>query len=136
LSDEVDPRAEIAEHLYGAISAGDLDEAVRWAHPEIVLDWTRSRGPYKGMYEGHEGAREFVDEAITAFRDVEYFTDEWLTAGERLIRVGGIRAVGRSSGVEIEGHGAQIFEFADGLVKRVTLFQTKEEALAAAAAAN
>ena len=48
------------------------------------------------------------------------------------MRVGGIRGKGRASGVEISGKGAQIFEFADRLVKRVTLYQTKEEALAAA----
>ena len=53
-------------------------------------------------------------------------------AGERLVRVGGIRGKGRASGVEISGKGAQIFEFADRLVKRFTLYQTKEEALAAA----
>ena len=39
-------------------------------------------------------------------------------AGERLVRVGGIRGKGRASGVEISGKGAQIFEFADRLVKR------------------
>jgi ketosteroid isomerase-like protein len=128
-----DPRVEVAEHLYGAISAGDLEEAMRWAHPEIVLDWSRSRGPYHGVYVGHEGAREFVNEATSAFRDIEYFTDQWIRAGDQLVRVGGIRGVGRGSGVEIIGRGAQIFEFADGLVKRVILYQTKEEALAAAA---
>jgi hypothetical protein len=108
-----------------------MEEALRWAHPEIALDWSRSRGPYQGIYKGHEGAGEFVSEAITVFRDVEYFTEEWIPAGKRLVRVGGIRGVGRGSGVEISGRGAQIFEFADGLVKRVTLFQSRDEALAA-----
>jgi ketosteroid isomerase-like protein len=132
LSDgDVDPRIKVAEHLYGAIAAGDLDEAFRWAHPDIILDWSRSRGPYQGTYEGHQGAKDFVTEAITVFRDVEYFTEEWIPVEERLVRVGGLRGVGRSSGVEISGRGAQIFEFADGLVSRVTLYQTREEALAA-----
>ena len=34
---------------------------------------------------------------------------------------------------EISGRGAQVLEFADGLVTRVTLYQSKEEAFAAAA---
>ena len=129
-----DPRIEVAEHLYKAIGAGDLDRALKWIHPEIVLDWTRSRGPYMGLYEGPEGARAFATEATSAFREIEYVTEEWISIGEVLVRVGGVRGVGRASGAEISGHGAQIFEFDGELVKRVTLFQTKEEALAAAGA--
>jgi ketosteroid isomerase-like protein len=129
-----DPRIGIAEHLYTAIAAGEIEEALRWAHPEIVLDWSRSRGPYQGVYERHEGARDFIREAVAVFRDVEYFTDDWIEAGDRLVRIGGIRGIGRQSGVEISGRGSQIFEFENGLVRRVTLFQSPDEALAAAGA--
>ena len=132
MSEAPDPRIEIAEHLYRSIAAGDLDQALKWAHPEIVLDWTRSRGPYMGLYEGAEGAKAFATEATSAFREIEYVTEEWILVGEALVRVGGLRGVGRASGIEISGHGAQIFEFENRLVKRVTLFQTKEEALTAA----
>jgi len=101
-------------------------------HPDVVLDWSRSRAPYQGVYEGHAGAQELVRETIDAFRDIEYFADEWIPVGERLVRVGGIRGVGRSSGVEFSGRGSQVYEFEDGLVRRVTIYQSKEEALAAA----
>jgi len=129
-----DARIGIVEHLYEAISAGDVEEALRSAHPEIVLDWSRSRGPYRGLYEGHSGARDFIEEVNAAFREVEYFTDEWIPVGALLVRDGGLRGVGRQSGVEISARGCQIFEFSDGLVRRVTLYQSKEEALAAARA--
>jgi uncharacterized protein len=134
LSDEPeDPRIRVAEQLYVAISAGDLEGALEFTHPDVVLDWSRSRGPYQGFYEGRAGAHEFVTEVIAVFREVEYFADEWIPAGDRLVRVGGVRGVGRGSGIEISGRGAQVFEFSDGLVRRVTLYQGKEEALAAAA---
>ncbi len=129
-----DPRIGVAEQLYAAIESGDLEAALEFTHPDVDLDWTRSKGPYQGSYEGHAGAHEFVTEVITVFREVEYFAEEWIPVGERLVRVGGVRVVGRGSGIEISGRGAQVFEFDDGLVRRVTLYQSKKEALAAAAA--
>ncbi len=129
-----DPPIRVAEQLYAAIGAGDLEAAVGFTKPDVVLDWSRSKGPYQGSYEGHAGTHEFVTEVITVFREVEYFTEEWIPVGERLVRVGGVRGFGRGSGIEISGRGAQVFEFAAGLVRQVTLYQSKEEALAAAAA--
>jgi hypothetical protein len=42
-----------------------------------------------------------------------------------------MRARGHASGIEIEASGAQVFEFRDGLLWRATMYQSKEEALAA-----
>jgi ketosteroid isomerase-like protein len=131
---EGDPRIELAERALKVLAAGDSAAAVRYMHPDVVLDWSRSRAPYHGVYEGHAGAQELIGETIAAFREIEYFADEWIPVGERLVRVGGIRGVGRASGVEFSGRGAQVYEFEGELVSRVTLYQGKEEALAAAGA--
>jgi hypothetical protein len=39
-----------------------------------------------------------------------------------------MRARGRGSGVEVEGHGAQLWTARDGLLARMRLFQSREEA--------
>jgi len=103
-------------------------------HPDIVFDWSRSNSPYARVYEGRAAVRDLLEEIREAFEDLEYFTEEWIDAGERLIRVGGVRGRGRSSGAEVAMVGAQVVEFSGILAMRVTLFQTTEEAIAAAGA--
>jgi ketosteroid isomerase-like protein len=100
-------------------------------HPDGVADWSRSRGPFRGVYRGRQEVLAFFAEVDEAWDEVEYFHTELIPIGERVVRVGGMRARGRGSGVEIEASGAQVFEFRDGMVWRVTLYQDRDEALAA-----
>jgi ketosteroid isomerase-like protein len=126
-----DPRVAALEQGYAALTAGDIEAAIVGMHPEIVFDWSRSNSPYQGIYEGHEAVRSLIEDIRDAFAELEYFTEEWVDAGARLIRVGGVRGRGRGSGAEVAMVGAQVIEFSDGLPARVTLYQTKDEALAA-----
>jgi ketosteroid isomerase-like protein len=128
-----DPRVELILRLYSAASAEELDRYLETTHPDGVADWSRSRGPYKGVYRGRDEVLRFFSAIREAWGEFEYFHDELIDAGpERIVRVGGIRARGRGSGIQIEASGAQLFEFKDGLIWRVTLYQDRAEALAAA----
>ena len=126
-----DPRIAAAEANYAALAVGDLDQGLSNLHPDVVFDWSRSNSPYAGVYEGREAVRGLIEGIREAFEDLEYFTDEWIDAGERLIRVGGVRGRGRGSGAPVEMAGAQVVEYSGVLATRVTLFQGKREALAA-----
>jgi ketosteroid isomerase-like protein len=128
-----DPRIAKAEEAYAALNAGDVDGAIERMDPDVVFDWSRSKSPYRGVYEGREAVRRLFEELRESFEEMEYKTVEWIPAGERLVRVGGVRGRGRGSGVEVAMEGGQVIEFADGLASRVTLYQTAEEALAAVA---
>jgi hypothetical protein len=66
------------------------------------------------------------------FDEVQFVTEDWIPAGERLVRIGGVRGRGRGSGVEVAMVGGQVIEFTDGPASRVTRYQTAEEALEAA----
>jgi ketosteroid isomerase-like protein len=128
-----DPRVVAAEATYSALTAGDIDGAMEGFAQDVVFDWSRSNSPYQGVYEGRDAVRRLVEDLRDAFEGLEYFTEEWINAGERLIRVGGVRGRGRGSGAEVRMVGAQVIEFRDGLATSVTLYQDREEALAAVA---
>ena len=50
---------------------------------------------------------------------------------DQVLVVANMRGTGRASGLEIEARGASVVEVRDGSLVRVTLFQTKAEALRA-----
>jgi ketosteroid isomerase-like protein len=127
-----DPRVELVMRTFSRGSRDDFGWLADATHPDGLADWSRSRGPYRGIYRGRDEVLGFFRGTREAWEDVEYFHDEMLDAGQdRIIRVGGMRARGKGSGVAVEAAGAQLFEFKDGLIWRVTLYQSKEEAVAA-----
>jgi hypothetical protein len=66
---------------------------------------------------------------LEAWSDVEWFANEYVDAGDTVIRIGGIRVLGRGSGIEIDAAGAQVWEFRDGIAVAVRQCQSKEQAL-------
>jgi ketosteroid isomerase-like protein len=100
--------------------------------PEAVLDWTASRGPYRGVYRGHAEIRRFWQAFLEAW-------DEWATEiqetievdPETVICVTRVRARGKGSGVLIDAHGAGVWSVRNGKVTRAKLFQSKADALEA-----
>jgi hypothetical protein len=117
-----DPRVQLILRVYSAASAEQVDEYLDTTHPDGVADWSRSRGPYKGVYRGRDEVVRFFAAVREAWGEFEYFHDELIDAGP-----GGGEAESRS-----RPQGAQLFEFKDGLIWRVTLYQDRAEALAAA----
>ncbi len=126
-----DSRVELIKAFYDAGGRGDFDAGWEMVHPDVIFDWSRSRGPQQGVYRGREEARRFLETIEEAWTELEWFHTELIPCKRGIIRVGGMRAKGRASGVAIEAAGAQLIEVDGGRISRVTLYQSKEEALAA-----
>ena len=124
-------RIELIKELFAANARDELESLLESAQPDLILDWSHSRGVRAGVYKGREAAFDFFAAFVDVWDELEYFHDEFIPLGETIVRVGGMRAKGRGSGVEITAKGAQVFEFRDGLLARMTLYQAKDEALAA-----
>jgi ketosteroid isomerase-like protein len=132
---DTEAQIELIKRIFAAGARHELDEILELAQPDVVADWSRSRGPFSGVYRGREAVRDFFAGVVEVWTDLEYFHDEFIPVENCMVRVGGMRARGHGSGVEISARGAQVFEFEDGLLARVTLYQSKREALAAVATA-
>jgi ketosteroid isomerase-like protein len=113
---------------------GDMDAALECAHIEMEFDWSDSRGPLRGTYRGHEGLARFWTELWEAWDDFRLELGDAIECGrERLVTVTTVWARGRGSGIEIEARGAMLWTLREGKILRGKLFQTREEALEAAA---
>jgi ketosteroid isomerase-like protein len=123
----------IVQAAVAAMGAGDLERLLERFAPDAVADWSNSLAPYRGVYHGREEiARGWEENLLATFDDVSVEAESIEQVGEGTIVVGShLRARGRE-GIEVDAHGGQLWRLRDGMVVRVTLFQSFGEALAAA----
>jgi ketosteroid isomerase-like protein len=122
---------EVVRRLYRALSRQDIEAALDECHDDMEHDWSRSVGPFKGIYRGREeiramwmGFREAVEEAAFELQEV-------IDAEPQVIAMVAVRIRGRGSGVEAVGRGAHVWTVYDGKASGFSLFQDKAEALEA-----
>jgi ketosteroid isomerase-like protein len=125
---------EIAREVFDrAFIHWDLDGALQLIDADGLMDWSASLAPYRGVYRGHAEIRRTWQQWKDAW-------DEWIPEvtevieidAESVVLVTLINARGKGSGVPVQAGGASIWTVRDGMVTRVTLFQSKAEALEAA----
>lgn len=111
----------------------DFEAALRFAHPDLELDWSESRAPYAGVVRGYEAATEWWKDVAEAFRDYRVVRRDFTECDPDLVVVEqSISGQGRGSGIEVRATGATIWRLRDGKVVGGKLFQSKAEALEAA----
>jgi ketosteroid isomerase-like protein len=109
-----------------------VDLALSLVDPAAQLDWSDSQAPDSGVYEGPDQwggwiAGRSEEMAETRFEIAE-LTD---VPPDRVLLVAAMHGRGRASGVEISGLGAAVCTVRDGRLTKLTLYQSREEALAA-----
>ena len=119
---------EIVRRAIEAFNRRDFDVALRDFAPDATLDMSRSRGPYAGIYVGHDAIRTF--DMTELFERVTMVPDEFIPHGEHVVVPGPTRMTGRG-GIEVEATGAFVVTLRDGRVVRWTLYQDRAEALKA-----
>ena len=123
---------EIVRRLFGALNRGDLEELAAITPPDFELDRSASRGLDSRVYRGPGDIRKLWADLLEAWAEFEFYEIEMIDAGETIIRVGGIRGKGKSSGVKVAAEGATLWRFRHGEPVSAALFQGKAEALEAA----
>ena len=111
-----------------------MDAMLEMAGDDFVYDWSRSLGLYAGVYRGPKGFREFTNEQWDVFDEFQVEPHEFVPCGDRHVVVTStVRATGRG-GVPVSATSSHLYTFGDdGRLARITLYQERAEALAAAA---
>jgi ketosteroid isomerase-like protein len=124
---------EVVRQAVDAFNRRDMEAMLELAGPGFEYDWSRSLGPMAGVYRGPEGFQEFVNEQWSMFDEFEVTAHEFVPCGSHVVVPTTVHARGRE-GVPVSASSAHLYTFDDGgRLVRVTLYDTRDEALAAAA---
>ena len=125
---------ESVETVRRNIEAWNRRDLTTWLasfHPDAEIDWSRSRGPLKGVYSGHGELEAFWGEFWSTFEDVQLETHGLTEAGSEVLFSNTAHMRGRE-GIEVSARSTQVFTVENGQITRLRLFQERAEALKAA----
>ena len=100
-------------------------------HHDAEIDWSRSRGPLKGVYRGHGEHEVFWGEFWSTFEDVQLEMHGFTEAGSEIVIPNTAHMRGRQ-GIEVIARSTLVFTVENGQITRLRLFQERAEALEAA----
>jgi ketosteroid isomerase-like protein len=122
---------EIVRKAIDASNRRDVLMARALWHTEAEVDWSRSRGPLKGVYRGREEVETFQDEFWSMFEKVELEAHGFMQAGSDVVVPNTAHLRGRD-GMEVSARSAFVYTVEDGRITRLQMFQEPDEALEAA----
>ena len=120
---------EIVSAAIDAFNRGNWEAILSAAAPEFEFDLSRSIGPQRGVYRLAE-VRQFWSDWVGTFDSVRQEVEEFIEAGDHVV-VSSVMHVRGRDGVEAQARGAWVCTFRDGMVVRMSMYQTKLDALKA-----
>ena len=121
---------EVVRRAFATFNARAVDDLVGLSDPDS--EWLPFRAQLEGMvYRGHEGIRQWVrdmDDDWEAFRidPVEFHNRD-----DRIVVIGHVQALGRTSGVDVDSEAGFLFELRGGRIVRVVSYSDPAAALEA-----
>jgi ketosteroid isomerase-like protein len=98
---------------------------------DAEIDWSRARGPFKGVYRGRGGFKAFWEVFWGTFDDVQVETYGTVAAGSEVVVSDTAHIRGRE-GIEVTARSTFLWTVEDGEITRFRLFQERADALEAA----
>ena len=109
----------------------DLTTWLDLLHSDAEIDWSRARGPLKGVYRGHGELEGFWDEFWSTFEDVQLELHGVAEAASEVVFSNTAHMRGRE-GIEVTARSTFVWTVENGEITRIRMFQEREEALEAA----
>jgi ketosteroid isomerase-like protein len=114
-----------------AFNGRDLTRAFSVWSSDAEIDWSRSRGPLKGVYRGHAELERFWGEFWSTFGSVEIETLGFIQAGADVVIPNSAHLRGRE-GIEVVAGSTFVYTVGRGQITRLRMFQELGDALEAA----
>ena len=122
---------EAVRQAIDAFNRADMDAMLALAGDDFEYDWSRSLAPNRGIYKGPEGFMEFINEQWNMFDDFRLEVHEYIPRGQHVVVTATVHGRGRQ-GIPVSANPAHVYTFENGRLVRITLYQERDEALAAA----
>jgi ketosteroid isomerase-like protein len=122
---------EIVRRMNEAWNGRDHGAWLAAYSPEAEIDWSRSRGPLKGVYRGHDELEAFWDAFWSTFEDVQVEYHGFTEVGREVVVPNTAHIRGRQ-GIEVVARSTFVYTVENGQITRNRMFQERAEALEAA----
>jgi ketosteroid isomerase-like protein len=104
-----------------ALNSGDYDGALDAFHRDVEWRDIMHAPDVPESVRGVSAVRALLQQWLTAFDEFTMEIEEYIDAGDSVVCVTHSHAKGTASGLEIDMHAAEVYEFGDGQIVRVTL---------------
>jgi ketosteroid isomerase-like protein len=108
----------------------DLKTWLALFHPDAEIDWSRSRGPHKGVYRGRGEHEAFWEAFWSTFEDIQLEVHGFTEVASEVVVPNTAHMRGRQ-GIEVIARSTLVFTVENGRITRERLFQEQAEALEA-----
>src|SRR3954465_7888902 len=123
---------ELARRSFDAFADEGVEGLIRFLHPDFEMTPPRGLAPEPDTSRGHDGIRRYFTSFYDVMDDISFDIDEFEDLGSGLVMgVSRVRARGQATGIGVEQEVPQVCEMEDGLVRRIHVFRTPEQARAA-----
>jgi ketosteroid isomerase-like protein len=123
-----DDRIELLREIYAAWGRGDYSRG-GFLHPDFELVFAPGfldEGAFKGSAAAWRGWKDWLDQWETwHYEPVRYME----LADGRIAVFIDMHGVSRTTGVKLPGEGANVWEFDDGLIRRLVLYAHRDDML-------
>jgi len=98
---------------------------------DAEIDWTRARGPLKGVYRGRGERETFWNEFYSTFEEARIESHGFTEVGSEVVVSISAHFRGRE-GIEVTARSTSVYTVENGQITRLRMFQERAEALEAA----
>src|SRR5262249_2950929 len=122
---------ELVREAFDAFNACDIDQLLDHTHAnlEFVSHFTGVEG---GVYHGPPGLRSYFVDLAHQWSDFVRLPEEFIDAGEAVVAVYRVRALGRASRVKLDEQFATVFMVHSGKITGIQTYRHRRQALEAA----
>jgi ketosteroid isomerase-like protein len=128
---EQEANVETVRQAIEAFNRRDIEAMIKLGRDDFVYDWSRSMGPTSGIYHGPEAFIDFVQDQWSMFDEVRLEVHELIPRGPHVVATTTTHGRGRD-GISVSANSASLYKFERGRLVRITLYQNRDDALAAA----
>jgi ketosteroid isomerase-like protein len=121
----------VAKAFYEAYNARDSDALERLLHPDAEITTLSARGGLGGEWSPGT-TRQYFEQLEEAWAGLRIEIDDYREVGACVVALGGARAAGTSSHVEVASEFAAVLVIADSRIMLIDSYNNREEALDAA----
>ena len=112
---------QVVQAYYQATSTGNLETILATLHPEFILYEVESL-PYKGTWQGHKGAAEFLAAFLQVWENPRMEDLEFFDVGSEVIVRFKLKATAKNTAKEIEMPITEFIKVRDGKVSEILPF--------------